>query len=60
MASKSTVHINPATKGTLRKAAGAKKGQNIPLSKLEKMKKGASPAMRKKIQFAENARKWKH
>ena len=35
-----------------------KKGKKIPISKL-KTKKGDSAAMRKKKNFARNARKWK-
>jgi oligoendopeptidase F len=54
------IRINPANKGKLRKAAGAKKGQNIPESELQKLKKSTNPAVRKRAQFAINAKKWKH
>jgi len=52
------IYIKPSKRGSLRKAVGAKKGQKIPRKKLT-IKKSDSPAMRKKKQFAINARKWK-
>lgn len=57
---KSGIHIKASKKGSLRKATHTKKGQKIPVSKLEKEKHSSSPAMRKKANFALNARKWKH
>ena len=54
----STIKIKPSKKGTLRKALVVKKGEKIPTSKL-KNKTGDSPAMRKKKNFARNARAWK-
>jgi hypothetical protein len=54
------IHINPANKGKLHRELGVKPGKKIPVAKMEAAKKGASPAERKRIQFAENARKWKH
>lgn len=56
---KSKIYIKPSKRGSLRKALGVKKGKKIPASKL-KNKKGDSPAMRKKKNFARNARKWRH
>lgn len=53
------INIKKSTRGSLRKAVGAKKGKNIPASKL-KITKGMSAAMKKKIVFAKNARKFKH
>ena len=55
---KDSIHINPANKGKLRSAAGAKKGQKIPVSELEKLKNSKNPTTRKRANFALNARKW--
>lgn len=55
---KPRIYIKPSKRGSLRKATGTKKGSKIPASKL-KIKKTDSPAMRKKKQFAINAKKWK-
>jgi len=53
------IKIKPSNRGKLRKAAGAKKGKNIPVSKLRAMKKSKNPTTRKRANFALNARKWK-
>ncbi len=50
--------IGPVKKGALHKAMGIKQGQKIPLSKLEGEKKSSSPLMRKRANFAINARSW--
>ena len=55
---KPRIYIKPSKRGSLRKATKTKKGSNIPASKL-RIKKGDSKAVRKKKQFAINARKWK-
>ena len=60
MATKSKIYIKPSKRGSLRKAMGAKKGQKLSVSAMRSRLKNASPAMRKKLQFALNARKWKH
>jgi hypothetical protein len=61
MASKGNpIHIKPENKGKLHRDLGVKPGKKIPVAKMEAAKKGASPAERKRIQFAENARKFKH
>jgi hypothetical protein len=52
------IKINPANKGKLRKAAGVKKGQKVPASKLAKLKKSKDPKTRARATFAANARKW--
>jgi hypothetical protein len=57
--SKSGIYIKPSKRGSLRKATGTKKGQNIPASKL-KVKSSDSTAMKKKKIFAQNAKKWSH
>ena len=56
---RSKIYIKKANRGKLRKAAGAKKGQKIPVSKLRKMKNSKNPKTRKRANFALNARKWK-
>lgn len=52
------IKIKASEVGSLRKATGAKKGQNIPEAKLQAAKNSSDPAMRKKAQFAINAKKW--
>lgn len=52
------IKIKPSKRGSLRKALGTKKGENIPASKLA-VKSTDSPAMKKKKIFAQNASKWK-
>ena len=53
------IKIKKSNKGKLRKAAGTKKGNKIPVSKLEQMKRSKNPKTRKRANFALNARKWK-
>jgi len=50
--------IKPSHKGLLHKDLGVPKGEKIPVKKMEKAKKNASPAEKKRIVFAENAKKW--
>jgi hypothetical protein len=57
---KPRIYIKPSKQGSLRKATRTKKGKNIPMSTLQRLKKSGSPAMRKKANFAINARKWGH
>lgn len=52
------IHIKPSHAGRLHEDLGIPSGQKIPTAKLERAKEGASPAERKRITFAENARKW--
>lgn len=44
--------IKPSSKGALRKKLHAKKGENIPMEKLEKATKSKSPKMRKEADLA--------
>jgi len=60
MATKKKIYIKPSKRGSLRKAMGAKKGKKLSVSAMRSRLKGAGPAMRKKLQFALNARKWKY
>jgi len=53
------IDIKKANRGKLRKAAGTKKGQKIPVATLKKMKKSKDPKTRKRANFALSARKWK-
>jgi hypothetical protein len=52
------VMIKPANKGKLHKELGVPAGKKIPAKKLEAAKKTATPAEKKRIVFAENAKKW--
>jgi hypothetical protein len=54
------IHIKPSHRGLLHKDLGVPAGQPIPAAKMEKAKANASPAEKKRITFAENARKWNH
>lgn len=54
------IRIKPSKRGSLRRATGAKQGERIPEATLRAMKNSSSAAMRKKANFALNARKWKH
>jgi oligoendopeptidase F len=53
------IDIKKANRGKLRKAAGTKKGQKIPVATLKKMKNSKDPKTRKRANFALAARKWK-
>jgi len=46
------------TVGSLRRIAGVKKGEKIPLKKLEQLAHSQNPKTRKKAQFALNVRKY--
>jgi len=56
---RSPIKIKKANRGKLRRHAGAKKGKNIPVSTLRRLKKSKSAAVRKRATFALNARKWR-
>lgn len=47
-------------KGALHKALGVAQGHKISQAKLRKAINSTSPLMRKRAQFAINAKKWKH
>jgi oligoendopeptidase F len=55
---KSGIHIKKKNRGKLRKTTKTKKGNKIPVSKLQKLKKSKNPKTRKRATFALNARKW--
>ena len=52
------IHIKPSHKGLLHKDLGVAAGKPIPEAKMERAKVNASPAEKKRIVFAENAKKW--
>lgn len=54
------IKIKPSHKGLLHKDLGVSPGKKISTGKLEKAKKTASPAEKKRIVFAENEKKWNH
>jgi oligoendopeptidase F len=61
MATKKTpIKIKKENQGKLRKTAGVKKNEKIPVSKLQQMKKSPNPKTRQRANFALNARKWKN
>lgn len=53
------IRIKKVNQGKLRKATKTKKGKNIPISTLRKLKSSKNPVTRKRANFALNARKWK-
>ena len=55
---KNPIQIKPENKGKLHENLGIPQGQKITTSKLESAKTNASPAVKKEIVFAENAKKW--
>lgn len=57
---KSPIKIKAANAGKLRAAAGVKKGQKIPAAKLASLANSKSPVIRRRAQFAINAKKFSH
>lgn len=53
-----TIKIKANNKGLLHKEMGVPQGKKIPVAKMEKAKSKAGPAEKKRIVFAENAKKW--
>ncbi len=60
MAAKKAIYIKPSKRGTF-KAAAKKSGQSVQAKAAAVLAPGskASPAMKKKANFARNAAKWK-
>ena len=54
------IKIKPSHKGLLHKDLGVPEGKPIPASKLASAKNSPNPAVRKRANFAANAKKWKH
>ena len=57
---KSGIHIKASHKGLLHKNLGVPQGKPIPKTMLMAKLGHANPAVRKRIQFAINAKKWHH
>lgn len=55
-----TIKIKESHKGLLHKNLGVPQGEKIPAKKLAAAKKDASPAEKKRIVFAQNAKKFNH
>lgn len=56
----SGIKIKPSHEGLLHENMGIPADKPISMAKLEKEKAHASPAKKKRIVFAENAKKWHH
>lgn len=54
------IKIKASHKGLLHKNLKVKKGNKIPVAKLESAKRSKNAAVRKRATFALNARKWSH
>jgi hypothetical protein len=59
---KSGIHIKPGNEGKLREHFGMSPDgeKKIPMADLEKAKNSPDPAVRKRANFAINARGWSH
>jgi len=55
---KSGIHIKPQNKGKLHRDLGVPQGQPIPAGKLNAALHSASAAIRKRANFAKNAKSW--
>jgi hypothetical protein len=57
---KKPIAIKKSAQGSLHTALGVPQSQKIPVAKLQQAAKSSSPALRKKAQFALNARSFNH
>lgn len=57
---KLVIKIKEKNVGKLSKELGVPQDKNIPAEKLSDAKKNANPAEKKRIVFAQNAKKWNH
>jgi hypothetical protein len=55
-----SIHIKPSKRGSLHRALHVPEDKKIPVAKLEKAAHSKSPSLRKKADFALNARHFKH
>jgi len=55
-----SIYIKPSKRGSLHRALGVPQDKKIPLAKIKAAEHSKNPALRKKAQFADNARKFKH
>lgn len=60
MANKSGIYIKPSHKGELHRDLHVPQGKPIPAKKLAAAKKSSDPAVRKRANFAANAKKFNH
>jgi len=56
----SDIAIKPSHKGLLHRALGLKQGEKIPTSRLQSAAHSSDPTLRKRAQFALNAKKFHH
>ncbi len=54
------IYIKPSEEGSFHRLTGTPQGQKIPEAKIKTAENSPDPAVRKKAQFADNARKWNH
>jgi hypothetical protein len=57
---KSGIYIKPSHEGELHENLHVPEGQKIPVSRLEEAKHSKSPAIRRRANFAINARHFRH
>jgi hypothetical protein len=57
---KGSIHIKKSEEGSFRAITKTPKGKDIPMKKIKQEEKSKDPAVRKKAQFAENARHFNH
>lgn len=57
---RSGIHIKPSHRGLLHKNLGVPAGHPIPAAKLESALHSSSTAVRKRANFARNAKSWHH
>jgi hypothetical protein len=57
---KGGIHIKPSHQGLLHEDLGVKQGNKIPVASMQKAANSDNEALRKRAQFAINARKWHH
>jgi len=55
-----SINIKPSHAGLLHKDTGTPSGHKIPEAKIEQKLHSPDPAVRKRAQFAENAKHWHH
>lgn len=60
MAKRNPIHIKPANRGKLHQQLGVPEGDKIPAGKLQSALHSTSETLRKRAQFAANAKKWAH
>jgi hypothetical protein len=54
------ISIKKSHRGELRRETHTKKGRDIPVSTLKRLKKSGTAREKKQATFALNARKWRH